>query len=210
MDTIWTSFCVLRAAHTRATGPVLIHCCTVKGKGYAPAEASADKYHGVAKFDVANRRQSKPARMRQATQGVWNSVDQAAERIQNRRHYRRDALGHGHGYFADHFPARMFDVGIAEQHGVTFAAGWRRVDFKPFCAIYSRFSNVATIKSCMTWLCKTCPCVSRLTALDWWCRWCRPMQVPLTWAISALAKHDRDGRSDEAELVHMVATAACA
>ncbi|MEM1064176.1 MAG: 1-deoxy-D-xylulose-5-phosphate synthase [Pseudomonadota bacterium] len=132
---------VLRAAQARASGPVLIHCCTVKGKGYAPAESSADKYHGVAKFDVVSGAQKKAKANAPSYTSVFASaLTQAAE---------TDASivavtaampsGTGLSKVAERFPARVFDVGIAEQHGVTFAAGMAAAGLRPFCAIYSTF-----------------------------------------------------------------------
>ncbi len=132
---------VLRAARTRATGPVLIHCCTVKGKGYAPAEASADKYHGVAKFDVASGTQSK------SKSGAPSYTKVFGEALADEASRDPDIVavtaampgGTGLDIMAKRFPARVFDVGIAEQHGVTFAAGMAASGLKPFCAIYSTF-----------------------------------------------------------------------
>ncbi len=132
---------VLRAAKTRATGPVLIHCCTVKGKGYAPAEGSADKYHGVSKFDVGTGVQSKARANAPSYTGVFGDTltDEAA------RDPRIVAItaampgGTGVDRMAKRFPGRVFDVGIAEQHGVPFAAGMAAAGLKPFCAIYSTF-----------------------------------------------------------------------
>ncbi len=132
---------VLRAARTRAIGPVLIHACTVKGKGYTPAETSADKYHGVAKFDVSTGEQAKKRPNAPSYTKVFGeALVQEAE---------RDGTvvgitaampsGTGMDIFGKAFPRRMFDVGIAEQHGVTFAAGLAASGLKPFCAIYSTF-----------------------------------------------------------------------
>ncbi|MCE8007680.1 1-deoxy-D-xylulose-5-phosphate synthase [Aestuariivita sp.] len=132
---------VLRAARTRATGPVLIHCCTVKGKGYAHAEGSSDKYHGVAKFDVASGVQAKS----KANAPSYTTVFGEALTQEAARDPRVVAVtaampsGTGVNIMADRFPARVFDVGIAEQHGVTFAAGMAAAGLKPFCAIYSTF-----------------------------------------------------------------------
>ena len=132
---------VLRAARTRATGPVLIHCCTVKGKGYAPAEGSADKYHGVSKFDVESGVQSKS----KANAPSYTSVFGQALAQEAARDPKIVAVtaampgGTGVNIMADRFPARVFDVGIAEQHGVTFAAAMAGAGLKPFCAIYSTF-----------------------------------------------------------------------
>ncbi len=131
----------LRAARTRANGPVLIHVCTVKGKGYAPAETSADKYHGVAKFDVASgaQKKSKP-NAPSYTKVFGESLTQEAE-ADSRVVAVTAAMPSGTGVniMADRFPTRVFDVGIAEQHGVTFAAGLAASGLRPFCAIYSTF-----------------------------------------------------------------------
>ncbi|WP_299680762.1 1-deoxy-D-xylulose-5-phosphate synthase [uncultured Roseobacter sp.] len=132
---------VLRAAKTRATGPVLIHCCTVKGKGYAPAEGSADKYHGVAKFNVDTGVQAKAKANAPSYTGVFgDALTEAAARDPSIVAVTA-AMPSGTGVdrMAKRFPARVFDVGIAEQHGVTFAAGMAASGLKPFCAIYSTF-----------------------------------------------------------------------
>src|SRR6056297_2725747 len=132
---------VLRAARARATGPVLIHACTVKGKGYHPAESSADKYHGVAKFDVVSGTQKKS----KSNAPSYTSVFGKALTAEAERDPKVVAVtaampsGTGLDIMADRFPARVFDVGIAEQHGVTFAAGMAAGGLRPFCAIYSTF-----------------------------------------------------------------------
>lgn len=131
----------LRAAKTRATGPMLIHAITVKGKGYAPAENSADKYHGVAKFDVISGTQAKAVSNAPAYTSVFgNALTNAAAR-DGRIVAVTAAMPSGTGLdiMARRFPARVFDVGIAEQHGVTFAAGMAAAGLKPFVAIYSTF-----------------------------------------------------------------------
>jgi len=131
----------LRAAKTRATGPVLIHCVTVKGKGYAPAEGADDKYHGVAKFDVATGAQVKGKSNAPSYTQVFGDT-LTAEAARDPRIVAITAAmpgGTGLDIMARRFPARMFDVGIAEQHGVTFAAGLAASGMKPFCAIYSSF-----------------------------------------------------------------------
>jgi 1-deoxy-D-xylulose-5-phosphate synthase len=122
-------------------GPVLIHVRTRKGAGYPPAESSADKYHGVVKFDAATGAQFK----KQGAAPSYTSVFAKAlikEAEADRRIVAITAAmpdGTGVGTFAKHFPDRAFDVGIAEQHGVTFAAGLATQGYKPFCAIYSTF-----------------------------------------------------------------------
>ncbi|MEM9248623.1 MAG: 1-deoxy-D-xylulose-5-phosphate synthase [Pseudomonadota bacterium] len=138
MDQLLT---VLRAAKARATGPVLIHALTVKGKGYAPAETSADKYHGVAKFDVATGTQKKSKGNAPAYTKVFGETltQCAADDPSIVAVTAAMPSGTGVNIMADRFPARVFDVGIAEQHGVTFAAGMAAGGLKPFCAIYSTF-----------------------------------------------------------------------
>ncbi|WVZ98509.1 hypothetical protein U9M48_043940 [Paspalum notatum var. saurae] len=126
---------------TNTTGPVLIHVVTEKGRGYPYAERAADKYHGVAKFDPATGKQFKsPAK----TQSYTNYFAEAliAEAEQDSKIVAiHAAMGGGTGlnYFLRRFPNRCFDVGIAEQHAVTFAAGLACEGLKPFCAIYSSF-----------------------------------------------------------------------
>ena len=131
----------LRAAKTRATGPVLIHAITVKGKGYAPAENSADKYHGVAKFDVISGTQAKAVSNAPAYTSVFGTALTNAAARDGRIVAVTAAMPSGTGLdiMARRFPARVFDVGIAEQHGVTFAAGMAAAGLKPFVAIYSTF-----------------------------------------------------------------------
>ncbi|MGR3466812.1 MAG: 1-deoxy-D-xylulose-5-phosphate synthase, partial [Shimia sp.] len=132
---------VLRTARTRANGPILIHACTVKGKGYAPAEQSADKYHGVSKFDVESGAQRKA----KANAPSYTSVFGKALLREAERDSRIVAVtaampsGTGLDILQREMPKRVFDVGIAEQHGVTFAAGMAASGLKPFCAIYSTF-----------------------------------------------------------------------
>jgi len=122
-------------------GPMLLHVVTQKGKGYAPAERSADKYHGVAKFNVATGEQSKgPSGPPSYTRVFADAL--AAEAAADSRIVAVTAAmpsGTGLDLFAKRFPDRTFDVGIAEQHAVTFAAGMASEGMKPFCAIYSTF-----------------------------------------------------------------------
>jgi 1-deoxy-D-xylulose-5-phosphate synthase len=202
---------VLRAARARATGPVLIHCCTVKGKGYKPAETSADKYHGVAKFDVASGTQAKSKSNAPAYTKVYG---QTLTKLAERDH-RIVAVtaampsGTGVDIMAKRFPARVFDVGIAEQHGVTFCAGMAAAGLKPFCTIYSTFLQRGYDQ------------VVHDVALQ---------KLPVRFAIDRAGLVGADGAThagafdvgylanlpgfvvmaagDEAELVHMVATAA--
>ncbi|MGR3802559.1 1-deoxy-D-xylulose-5-phosphate synthase [Marinibacterium profundimaris] len=132
---------VMRATRARATGPVLIHCCTVKGKGYAPAETSADRYHGVSKFDVATGQQAKKAGGPPSYTSVFGKAlaEEAARDPDIVALTAAMPSGTGVDIMAKRFPARVFDVGIAEQHGVTFAAAMAASGLKPFCAIYSTF-----------------------------------------------------------------------
>ena len=132
---------VLRAAKFRSTGPTLIHVCTKKGHGYAPAENSADKYHGVSKFNVQTGQQSKaPANAPSYTSIFGKSLLEEA-RLDTRVVGITAAMPSGTGVniMAKELPERVFDVGIAEQHAVTFAAGLAAGGMKPFCAIYSTF-----------------------------------------------------------------------
>lgn len=132
---------VLRAARTRATGPVLIHVCTVKGKGYTPAEASDDCYHGVSKFDVETGAQAKKSASAPSYTSVFGKAltQEAASDPNIVAVTAAMPSGTGLNIMADRFPNRVFDVGIAEQHGVTFAAGMAASGLRPFCAIYSTF-----------------------------------------------------------------------
>jgi 1-deoxy-D-xylulose-5-phosphate synthase len=207
MDQLLT---VLRSARTRATGPVLIHCCTVKGKGYAPAENSADKYHGVSKFDVASGAQSKSIANAPSYTKVFGQALSKLAETDSKIVGITAAMpgGTGMDIFADQFPKRMFDVGIAEQHGVTFAAGMAAGGLKPFCAIYSTFLQRGYDQ------------IVHDVALQ---------NLPVRFAIDRAGLVGADGAthagafdvgylcalpnmtvmaaSDEAELVHMVATA---
>jgi 1-deoxy-D-xylulose-5-phosphate synthase len=202
---------VLRAARARATGPVLIHVLTVKGKGYPPAESSADKYHGVAKFDVASGAQAKA----KANAPAYTKVFGEALTAEAERDPRIVAVtaampsGTGVDIMAKRFKARVFDVGIAEQHAVTFAAGMAAGGLRPFCAIYSTFLQRGYDQ------------VVHDVALQ---------KLPVRFAIDRAGLVGADGAThagafdiaflsnlpgfvvmaagDEAELVHMVATAA--
>jgi len=132
---------VLRTVQERATGPMLVHVITQKGKGYAPAEAARDKGHGVNKFDVVTGAQQKAISNAPSYTSVFakSLLEHAAE--DNKICAVTAAMPDGTGLnlFAERYPSRCFDVGIAEQHGVTFAAGLAAGGMKPFCAIYSTF-----------------------------------------------------------------------
>ncbi len=132
---------VLENAREAKTGPILVHVVTKKGKGYAPAEASADKYHGVVKFNVLTGEQNKAAAGAPQYTKVFAEA-LIAEAAKDERVVAITAAmpaGTGLDLFAKKFPDRCFDVGIAEQHGVTFAAGLAADGMKPFAAIYSTF-----------------------------------------------------------------------
>ncbi|MBN9079101.1 MAG: 1-deoxy-D-xylulose-5-phosphate synthase [Rhizobiales bacterium 65-79] len=132
---------VLRNVRDHGEGPVLIHVITQKGKGYAPAEAAADKYHGVNKFDVITGAQAKaPANAPSYTKVFAESlIREAREDEKIVAVTAAMPSGTGLDLFGEAFPKRTFDVGIAEQHAVTFAAGLATEGYKPFAAIYSTF-----------------------------------------------------------------------
>jgi 1-deoxy-D-xylulose-5-phosphate synthase len=202
---------VLQNVKAMQNGPVLVHVRTRKGKGYAPAEASADKYHGVAKFDVVTGKQAKSRSNAPSYTTVFaNSLVKEAEK-DDRIVAITAAMPAGTGLdlFAEKFPSRTFDVGIAEQHAVTFAAGLATQGFKPFAAIYSTFLQRAYDQ------------VVHDVAIQ---------SLPVRFAIDRAGFVGADGQThagafdttylaclpgfvvmapgDEAELVHMVATAA--
>jgi 1-deoxy-D-xylulose-5-phosphate synthase len=132
---------VLKNVRDSETGPIIVHCRTKKGKGYPPAENSADKYHGVVKFDVATGVQAKSKSNAPAYQKVFGESLIKEARKDDKIIGITAAMPSGTGIdlFQKVFPERTFDVGIAEQHAVTFAAGLATEGYKPFCAIYSTF-----------------------------------------------------------------------
>lgn len=136
---------VLRNVRDAGNGPILVHVVTQKGKGYAPAEASADKYHGVVKFDPVTGQQAKaPANAPSYTSVFANAlIKQAREDDKIVAVTAAMPSGTGLDAFGKEFPGRTFDVGIAEQHAVTFAAGLATEGYKPFVAIYSTFMQRA-------------------------------------------------------------------
>jgi 1-deoxy-D-xylulose-5-phosphate synthase len=202
---------VLRTVRARARGPVLIHVITKKGKGYAPAEAARDRGHATAKFDVLTGAQAKaPSNAPSYTKVFAQSLVREAEgddRIVAVTAAMPD--GTGLDLFAERFPVRCFDVGIAEQHAVTFSAGMAAGGLKPFCAIYSTFLQRGYDQ------------VVHDVAIQ---------RLPVRFAIDRAGLVGADGAThagafdvaflanlpgfvvmaaaDEAELVHMVATAA--
>ena len=132
---------VLKNVRDAEKGPILVHVVTQKGKGYPPAETSADKYHGVVKFDVATGAQAKSKSNAPSYTKVFGEslVKEAARDSKIVAIHAAMPSGTGLDLFAEKFPERTFDVGIAEQHAVTFAAGLATEGFKPFAAIYSTF-----------------------------------------------------------------------
>jgi len=132
---------VLTNVRDAENGPFLVHCVTQKGKGYEPAEKSADKYHGVVKFDVATGAQAKSKAAAPAYTKVYaeSLIKEAKKDDKIVAITAAMPSGTGLDLFAKEFPNRCFDVGIAEQHGVTFAAGLATEGLKPFATIYSTF-----------------------------------------------------------------------
>ncbi|KAL0428265.1 UNVERIFIED_CONTAM: putative 1-deoxy-D-xylulose-5-phosphate synthase 2, chloroplastic [Sesamum latifolium] len=194
-----------------APGPVLIHIVTEKGKGYPPAEAAADKMHGVVKFDPRTGRQTKSkSKTLSYTQYFAESLIAEAEQ-DSKIVAIHAAMGGGTGLnaFQKRFPNRCFDVGIAEQHAVTFAAGLATEGLKPFCAIYSSFlqrgydqvaHDVDLQKLPVRFIMDRAGLVgadgpTHCGAFDTTYMACLPNMVVMA-------------PSDEAELMHMIATAA--
>ncbi len=132
---------VLRNVRDSAEGPILVHVVTQKGKGYAPAEAAADKYHGVNRFDVVTGAQVKPKSNAPSYTKVFAEALIQEAAFDERIVAVTAAMPSGTGLdlFGEAYPQRTFDVGIAEQHAVTFAAGLACEGLKPFCALYSTF-----------------------------------------------------------------------
>ncbi len=202
---------VLRTVKQRATGPMLIHVLTKKGKGYAPAEASSDKYHGVSRFDVVTGKQHKTKSNAPSYTRVFadSLIKEAAADDKIVAVTAAMPDGTGLDLFAERFPSRCFDVGIAEQHGVTFCAALAAGGMKPFCTMYSTFLQRGYDQ------------VVHDVAIQ---------RLPVRFAIDRAGLVGADGAThagsfdiaflanlpdfvvmaaaDEAELVHMVATAA--
>ncbi|KAA5599905.1 1-deoxy-D-xylulose-5-phosphate synthase [Blastochloris sulfoviridis] len=202
---------VLKNVRDAGVGPVLLHVVTQKGKGYGPAESSADKYHGVVKFDIATGSQAKskpaaPSYTKVFAEALIKEADRDPKIVAITAAM---PSGTGLDLFAKAHPKRCFDVGIAEQHAVTFAAGMAADGMKPFCAIYSTFLQRAYDQ------------VVHDVAIQ---------KLPVRFAIDRAGLVGADGAThagafdvaymgvlpgmvvmapaDEAELVHMVATAA--
>jgi 1-deoxy-D-xylulose-5-phosphate synthase len=201
---------VLQNVRDAKEGPILVHVVTQKGKGYPPAEASSDKYHGVVKFDIATGKQAKAKANAPSYTKVFGEslVKEATKDDRIVAITAAMPSGTGVDIFEKTFPDRTFDVGIAEQHGVTFAAGLAAEGYKPFCAIYSTFLQRAYDQ------------VVHDVAVQ---------RLPVRFAIDRAGLVGADGpthagsfdlaylgclpgfvlmaAADEAELVHMVATA---
>jgi 1-deoxy-D-xylulose-5-phosphate synthase len=201
---------VLKNVRDTREGPVLVHVVTQKGKGYAPAEASDDKYHGVVKFDVSTGKQDKPKSNAPSYTKVFGESLVKEARKDDRIVAITAAMPSGTGVdiFGKAFPERTFDVGIAEQHAVTFAAGLATEGYKPFATIYSTFLQRAYDQ------------VVHDVAIQ---------RLPVRFALDRAGLVGADGpthagafdisylgclpgfvlmaAADEAELVHMVATA---
>ncbi len=202
---------VLRNVRDAGTGPILVHVVTQKGKGYGPAELSADKYHGVVKFDVATGAQvkSKPGAPQYTKVFAQSLIKEARKDDKIVAITAAMPSGTGLDLFEKEFPNRCFDVGIAEQHAVTFAGGLATEGLKPFAAIYSTFLQRAYDQ------------VVHDIAIQ---------SLPVRFALDRAGLVGADGpthagafdvtylgclpnfvlmaAADEAELVHMVATAA--
>src|SRR6186997_2354957 len=202
---------VLKNVRDAENGPILIHVVTQKGKGYAPAEASSDRYHGVVKFDVATGKQDKAKANAPSYTKVFGESLVKEARKDDKIVAITAAMPGGTGVdiFGKAFPERTFDVGIAEQHGVTFAAGLASEGYKPFATIYSTFLQRAYDQ------------VVHDVAIQ---------QLPVRFVLDRAGLVGADGpthagsfdvtylgclpnfvlmaAADEAELVHMVATAA--
>ena len=202
---------VLRTVKARATGPMLIHVITKKGKGYAPAETARDKGHATAKFDVLTGVQKKAPSNAPSYTSVFARalLDQAARDSRICAVTAAMPDGTGLNLFAERYPSRCFDVGIAEQHGVTFSGALAAGGMRPFCAMYSTFLQRGYDQ------------VVHDVAIQ---------RLPVRFAIDRAGLVGADGAThagafdvaflanlpgfvvmaaaDEAELVHMVATAA--
>ena len=202
---------ILKNVRDMQDGPVLVHVVTKKGKGYPPAEAADDKYHGVSAFDVITGAQAKPKTNAPTYTRVFADALVDAARRDDKIVGITAAMPEGTGLdrMQEVFPERVFDVGIAEQHAVTFAAGLATEGYKPFCAIYSTFLQRAYDQ------------VVHDVAIQ---------KLPVRFAIDRAGLVGADGpthagafdiayltclpnmtvmvAADEAELVHMVATAA--
>ena len=168
-------------------GPVLVHVVTKKGHGYAPAEASNDKYHGVSKFNVVTGEQVKATPSAPSYTGVFAEalMDEAARDLKIVAITAAMPSGTGLDKFALKYPERCFDVGIAEQHAVTLQPVWPAKASNLLPRFTRPFCSALMIKWCMMLRCKICRCASPLTVPVWSALMGRPMPVHLTMPISA-------------------------
>ena len=202
---------ILKNVRDMPDGPVLVHVVTKKGKGYPPAEAADDKYHGVSAFDVVTGAQAKPKSNAPAYTQVFSDA-LVAEAARDPKIVAITAAmpsGAGLDRFGEAYPDRMFDVGIAEQHAVTFAAGLACEGYKPFCAIYSTFLQRAYDQVVHDVAIQNLPvrfAIDRagLVGADGSTH-AGSFDVA---ALAALPNMTVMAAADEAELVHMVATCA--
>jgi len=196
---------------SEANGPFLIHAVTKKGKGYPPAEASADKYHGVTKFDVVSGTQAKAATKAPSFTNIFARALIAEAEVDDKIIAINAAMPSGTGLdkFAEKFPNRCFDVGIAEQHAVTFAAGLATEGYKPFCAIYSTFLQRAYDQVVHDVAVQNLPVRFALDRAGFVGADGATHQGSFDLAyLSCLPNMTLMAAADELELVHMVATAA--
>ncbi|RVU05462.1 1-deoxy-D-xylulose-5-phosphate synthase [Novosphingobium umbonatum] len=203
---------VLENVRDAAEGPCLIHVVTQKGKGYGPAEAAADKYHGVQKFNVITGEQVKAVAKAPAYQNVFGETLAKLADSDDKIVAITAAMPSGTGVdkFAKAHPTRTFDVGIAEQHAVTFAAGLAAQGMKPFCAIYSTFLQRAYDQVVHDVAIQNLPvrfAIDRagLVGADG-CTHAGTFDVTY---LASLPNMVVMAAADEAELVHMTYTAAC-
>ncbi|MCJ8142708.1 1-deoxy-D-xylulose-5-phosphate synthase [Ancylobacter sp. A5.8] len=201
---------VLRNVRDSEAGPILVHVVTQKGKGYPPAEASADKYHGVQRFDVATGTQKKAVSNAPSYTSVFaeSLIDEARRDDKIVAINAAMPAGTGLDLFAREFPERSFDVGIAEQHAVTFAAGLATEGYKPFCALYSTFLQRAYDQIVHDVVIQRLPvrfAIDRagLVGADG-ATHVGAFDVPMLACLPGMVVM---AAADEAELVHMVATA---
>jgi 1-deoxy-D-xylulose-5-phosphate synthase len=202
---------ILKNVRDMHGGPVLVHVVTKKGKGYPPAEAADDKYHGVTAFDVITGAQAKPKTNAPAYTKVFGQALLEAARRDDKIVAITAAMPQGAGVdrMQTVFPERVFDVGIAEQHAVTFSAGLAAEGWKPFCAIYSTFLQRAYDQVVHDVAVQNLPVrfmIDRagLVGAD------GPTHAGSfdVAALACLPNMTVMAAADEAELVHMVATAA--
>jgi len=192
-------------------GPVLLHCVTEKGHGYKPAEASLDKYHGVSKFDIVTGKQDKPKSNAPSYTSVYARGLIAEAEVDDKIVAITAAMPGGTGIdkFSERFPERSFDVGIAEQHAVTFAAGLATEGYKPFATIYSTFLQRAYDQVVHDVAIQKLPVRFAIDRAGYvgadGCTHAGAFDLPYLCTLPGFVVM---APSDEAELMHMTATAA--